>query len=92
MVLMAVRCPYCQSDQVIKGGMTDTGKQSYRCQNAPCSPRSFLLDAAYKGRLPAIKDHIIAMCLHGSGIRDTARGLKSSPTTVMNALKKKHRR
>jgi len=29
------------------------------------------------------------MCLNGSGIRDTARVLKISPTTVINTLKKK---
>jgi hypothetical protein len=30
--------------------------------------------------------------LNGSGIRDTARVLKLSPTTVINALQKKNRR
>jgi len=29
------------------------------------------------------------MRLHGSGIRDTARVLKISPTTVINELRKK---
>jgi transposase-like protein len=37
MVLIPVRCPYCQSEQVIKGGKTDTGKQRYRCHNPSCS-------------------------------------------------------
>jgi insertion element IS1 protein InsB len=32
------------------------------------------------------------MALNGSGIRDTARVLKISPTTVINELKKKNRR
>jgi transposase-like protein len=32
------------------------------------------------------------MALNGSGIRDTARVLKISPTTVINELKKKRRR
>jgi transposase-like protein len=32
MVLVPVLCPYCQSDQVIKGGQTETGKQRYCCQ------------------------------------------------------------
>ena len=34
MVLVPVTCPYCQSDQVIKGGKTETGKQRYRCQQS----------------------------------------------------------
>jgi transposase-like protein len=24
--------PYCQSEQIVKRGKTDTGKQHYRCQ------------------------------------------------------------
>jgi hypothetical protein len=31
----------------------------------------------------------VDMSLNGSGIRDTARVLKISPTTVINTLKKK---
>ena len=52
MVLIAVRCLYCQSDQVTKRGKTTTGKQRYRCHNPDGAHQSFLLDPAYKGRLP----------------------------------------
>jgi transposase-like protein len=76
MVLIPVSCPYCQSDQVVKRGKTNTGKQRYRCQNPECSHQSFLRDPAYRGRLPAIKQQVIEMSLNGSGIRDTARVLK----------------
>jgi transposase-like protein len=41
------------------------------------------------GRLPEVKEHIIEMSLNGSGIRDTARVLKISPTTVIEAIKKR---
>jgi hypothetical protein len=44
MALIPVRCPYCQSQQVIKGGMTDTGKHRSRGHNLACSHQSFLLD------------------------------------------------
>jgi insertion element IS1 protein InsB len=88
MALIPVQCPYCQSKQVIKGGKTDTGKQRYSCRNPDCVHQSFLLDPAYKWRLPEIKQRIIDMSLNGSGIRDTARVLKTSPTTVINELKK----
>ena len=91
MVLVPVTCPYCQSAQVIKGGKTETGKQRYRCQQTGCSHRSFVLAPAYNGHLPQIKEQIIDMALNGSGIRDTARVLKISPTTVINELKKKSR-
>jgi transposase-like protein len=33
MVFVPVRCPYCHTDQVVKRGKTETGKQRYRCQN-----------------------------------------------------------
>jgi len=89
MPYIAVRCPHCQSKQVIKGGKTDTGKQRYRCHNPDCSPQSFLLDSSYKGRAPAIKQQVIELSLNGSGVRDTARVLGLSPTTVIQELKKK---
>ncbi len=91
MVLIAVTCPYCQSDHIAKRGKTDTDKQRYRCQNPDCLHQSFLLNPAYKGRLPAIKERMIDMALSGSGIRDTARVLGISTDTVMNELKKKSR-
>jgi len=88
-VLIPVRCPYCQSEQAIKGGQTDTDKQRYRCHSPDCSHQSFLLDSVYKGRSPAIKRQVSDMSLNGSGVRDTARVLGISPTTVIQELKKK---
>src|SRR5262245_60526671 len=88
MILVPVTCPYCHSDQVIKGGHTETGKQRYRCQQTTCAHRAFVLAPAYNGRLPQIKEQIIDMALNGSGLRDTACVLKISPSTVMNELKK----
>jgi transposase-like protein len=89
MVLMPVRCLYCQSDQVTKRGKTAQGKQRYRCHNLECTHQSFLCDPVYKGRLPEIKQQVIEMSLNASGVRDTARVLKISTRTVMNELKKK---
>ena len=89
MVRIPVRCPYCQSDQVVKRGKTDTGQQRYRCQNPDCSHHSFLLNPAYRGRLPEIKQQVIEMSLNGSGIRDTARVLKISTATVIHELKRR---
>jgi transposase-like protein len=89
MVRVPVLCPYCQSHQVVKRGKTDTGKQRYRCQNPECSHESFLLNPAYRGRLPEIKQQVIEMSLNGSGVRDTARVLRISTATVIHELKKK---
>jgi transposase-like protein len=89
MIRIAVPCPYCQSEQVVKGGKADTGKQRYRCQNPNCSHQSFLLDPAYRGRLPEIKQQVIEVSLNGSGVRDTARVLKISAARVIHELKKR---
>ena len=92
MVLIPVLCPHCHSDAVIKGGKTKAGVQRYKCLNAHCPHYSFQLDLVYKGRYPEIKEHIVDMALNGSGIRNTARVLQISPTTVLNELKKKRQR
>src|SRR4029453_1436013 len=89
MTFISVRCPYCRSDQIVKRGKTRRGKQRYLCQNTVCTPRSFLRDYSYQGRLPEVKQQIIDMSLNASGIRDTARVLRISTDTVLRALRKK---
>jgi transposase-like protein len=89
MVLIPVLCAPCHSDQVIKGGKTKTSQQRYKCQNTDRPHYSFQRDLLYKGSASAIKEQLVDMSLNGSGIRDTARVLKISPATVINALKKK---
>ncbi len=89
MVLISVCCPDCHSDQVVKCGKTAQSKQRYRCQNEECSTKTFILNYDYNGYLPEVKKKIIDMALNGSGIRDTARVLEISPTTVINELKKR---
>lgn len=44
------------------------------------------------GRLPGVADKIVDMAMNASGIRDTARVLKISPTTVLNKLKQQESR
>src|SRR6266516_5848367 len=89
MTFIAVRCPHCQSAQIVKRGKTGCGTQRYLCQNSTCATGSFLLAYRYQGRLPAVKHPIMAMSLHASGVRDTARVLRISKDTVLRELKKK---
>jgi transposase-like protein len=89
MTFIAVRCPYCHSDQVVKRGKTRRGTQRYLCHNTACTPQSFLLEYRYQGRLPEVQQQIIDMSLNASGVRDTARVLRISTDTVLRALKKK---
>jgi insertion element IS1 protein InsB len=85
---LQIRCPTCQSTDVIKHGITAQGKQRYRCKNLSCSSQTFLVEYSHQGRVPAVKQQILEMTLNGSGIRDIARVLHISPTTVIEALKK----
>lgn len=89
MVLIPVRCPHCDTDQVVKRGKTETGKQRYLCQNDDCARRTFLLDYSYRACLPWVKEQIIDMTINGSGVRDTGRVLGISKDTVVSALKKR---
>src|SRR5438477_5220915 len=43
MTFIAVRCPHCQSEQIVKRGKTSCGTQRYLCQNTTCTTGSFLL-------------------------------------------------
>jgi transposase-like protein len=52
--------------------------------------RTFLLDYSYAGQSPKVKEQIVEMAMNASGIRDTARVLKISPTTVLSEIKKRH--
>ena len=85
----AIRCPHCHSEAVVKYGRASNGKARYRCQQrGPCG-RTFIRAYAYPGRLPEVKRQIVEMTLNGSGVRDIARVLQVSPTTVIGELKKR---
>jgi insertion element IS1 protein InsB len=69
--------------------MSSEGKQRYRCRAyIEVRGRTFLLEYSYAGHSPAVKQQIVDMAMDASGIRDTARVLHVSPTTVLNELKK----
>ena len=91
MITQVLHCPYCQGIDIVKHGMSPEGKQRYRCRAclAGCG-RTFLLEYTYAGQSPEVKQQIVEMAMNASGIRDTARVLHVSPTTVINALKKRH--
>ena len=91
MTFIAVRCPHCDSKQIVKRGKTHRGTQRYLCQNTACARGSFLLDYCNRGCVPEVKHQIIDMSLNASGVRDTARVLHSSTDTVLHELKKKGR-
>jgi transposase-like protein len=89
MTHVLVHCPDCQGVDVVRYGKQRHGPQRYRCNNTGCPRRIFLLEYRNHGRLPAVKQQMVDIALNGSGIRDTARVLRVSPTTVISTLKKK---
>ena len=72
MPFIAVRCPHCQSEQIVKRETTGCGTQRYLCQNTPWHTGCLLLDYRYLGRLPEVQHQSIDMSLNARGVRDTA--------------------
>ena len=90
MITQVLHCPYCQGTDIVKQGLSPEGKQRYRCRTClEGRGRTFLLEYAYTGQSPDVKRQIVEMAMNASGIRDTARVLHVSPTTVINELKKR---
>jgi transposase-like protein len=91
MIIQVLHCPYCQETDIVKHGLSPEGKQRYRCRTClEGRGRTFLLEYSYAGQSPAVKQQIVDMAMNASGIRDTARVLHISPTTVLKELKKRN--
>ena len=89
MAVVEVQCPECRRREVVRYGRQANGEQRYRCNNVDCKRKICLVRYHDKERVPEVKRQIVEMALNGSGIRDTARVLGISPTTVITTLKKK---
>jgi transposase-like protein len=88
MTFIAVRCPHCQSNQIVKRGTTARGTPRYLCQNTRCAKGRFLLDSCNRGCLPEVQQQLIDMRLKASGMRETARALPICPNPVRRERKK----
>ena len=88
MVVIALKCPFCKSENVRKDGIKN-GKQRYVCNNPNCNHKTFYNEYTYNACNPEIKIQIIKMSIDGSGIRAIARVLGISTDTVISELKKK---
>ena len=88
MVLIPIRCPYCNSDNIIKNGHYKNGKQRYMCKNVECSCRAFPESYTNKAYDPKVKEKIFDLTVNGNGTRAIGRILGISKDTVTNTLKK----
>ena len=90
MLFQILNCPNCHGTDIVKHGKSPEGKQRYKCRENVCNGRTFILDYAYPGQSRQVKQQIVDMALNGSGVRDTARVLHVSHSTVIRELKKKN--
>ena len=77
-------CPRCSAQNVKKHGTTRRGTQRYRCRR--CG-RQFITAYSYRGHDPTVRRLVVPLALNGCGVRDTARVLQVSPTTVLKLLR-----
>jgi len=89
MATAAVRCPYCGSENVIKSGKDENGKQRFLCKEKDCPHTTFLNEYDNLGWDPEVKEKILQMTVNGNGTRAIARILGISTNTVTSELKKK---
>ena len=82
-----ITCPRCGTSHIKKNGTTAQGKQRYRC-NECGKGFLFAFHYTYRAYIPLVRELIVPMTLNGSGVRDTARVLRISPTTVLEVLRK----
>ena len=80
-----ITCPRCSSLNLKKNYKTANQKQRYRCKD--CG-RQFITKYTYRGCQRLRQELIVPMALNGSGVRDTARVLRISPNTVLQALRR----
>jgi len=84
MAVIDVVCRSCGSISVYRHGKAPSGEQRYRCRECH---HCFQLHYRYNANEPGVAEKIIDMAMNGSGVRDTGRVLKISPTTVIAHLK-----
>jgi transposase-like protein len=91
MIIQVLHCPYCHGIDIVRHGTTPEGKQGYWCHACLLGRgRMFLLAYADAAQYPDVKQPIVAMAMNACGMRDTARVLHVSPTTVIQGLKKRN--
>lgn len=76
-------CPHCKNHKIIKNGSSKSKKQQYLCKS--CGKR-FLDYYTYNAYHEKINSEIIHFTKEGLGIRNTARVLHISTTTLLKRI------
>ena len=80
-----IKCPHCESGDLVKNGHSENGTQRWRCNSCK---KSFQLTYQKKAYEAGIKEKIIELTLNSSGVRDISRTLQINKNTVVSVLKK----
>lgn len=83
-----VVCPHCSRTNVVKNGRKANGKQNFLC--SVCR-KQFIAHYHYRGADPKNRRLIRSMLVNNCGIRDSARILGLSTTTVLAYLLRQSR-
>ncbi|MBF0162303.1 MAG: IS1 family transposase [Magnetococcales bacterium] len=86
MAVVEVRCPDCDSLNVVKYGRQPNGAQRFICQNPPCTRRVFLLNYQIKPRPTVTRQQIIDLALSGADVQETAQLLRLPQESVMEVF------
>jgi transposase-like protein len=71
MVAIALKCPFCGSEDVRPYG-TSNGKKRYAGNTPECSHKTFYGEYHYNGCKPEVKTDLIKWAVDGAGIRAIA--------------------
>jgi transposase-like protein len=82
MMLQGLPCPHCHGTAIVRPGQTRPGTQRSRCRAQRGAGRTLLREESSPGPSPVVKAQIVAMALHASGMRATARVLPVRTNTV----------
>ncbi|MBF0097613.1 MAG: IS1 family transposase [Magnetococcales bacterium] len=86
MAVVEVRCPECDSLNVVKYGKQPNGAQRFICQNPSCTRRVFLLNYRSKPSASSSRQQIIDLALNGADVEETARLLRLPTQTVLEVF------
>ncbi|MBF0461307.1 MAG: IS1 family transposase [Magnetococcales bacterium] len=86
MAVVEVRCPDCDSLNVVKYGKQPNGAQRFICQNPSCERRIFLLNYQTKPHPAETRQQIIDLALGGADIDETAHLLNLPKDTVLEVF------
>ncbi|HHW78531.1 MAG TPA: IS1 family transposase [Xanthomonadaceae bacterium] len=86
MVTITLRCPYCESERLVKYGVTPNGQQRYRCGACGRQHRERPGSNAYSA---AARETILRAYEERSSLRGLSRTFGVSRNTVTAWLKKR---